>query len=243
MLVAGIDLIKPACMKPYQNLAESTMPDGTVFSLHSHDGDFYLKYNGYELMSTSQTYSERHLADIGCQHILEGSPTRPAHPSVLIGGLGLGFTLKRALELVGSPATVEVAELMPPIIEWNRTFLVDYNGPLLEDPRTKITQGDFHDTIQSKPKNSYDSLLIDIDNTPDDLITSGNDKMYSKAFLQKLKQILKPNGCLTYWLSEPAPKFKKLLGQAGFKVEEFASKPRENSKRARHCILLARKQG
>lgn len=219
------------------------MPDGTVFSLHSHDGDYYLKYNGNELMSTSQTYSERHLADLGLKHILPDKATRPAHPKVLIGGLGLGFTLKRTLDLIGKPATVEVAELMTPIIEWNHTFLVDYNGPLLEDPRTVITQGDFHDTIRSKSKSSYDALLIDIDNTPDDLITSGNNKMYSPAFLQKLKQILTPGGALCYWLSEPAPKFKKLLGQAGFKVEEHASKPRENSKRARHCILIARKSG
>lgn len=229
-------------MKPYENLAESTMPDGTVFSLHSHDNDFYLKYNGHELMSTSQTYSERHLADIGLKHLLVDKVTRPPHPRVLIGGLGLGFTLKRTLELIGQPATVEVAELMPPIIEWNRTFLVDYNGPLLEDPRTEITQGDFSEIIAQKKKASYDALLIDIDNTPDDLITAGNDKMYSPSFLQKLKSILKPGGCVTYWLSEPAPKFQKLLGQAGFKVEAHASKPRENSKRARHCILIARKQ-
>lgn len=228
-------------MKPYKNLAESIMPDGTVFSLHSHDGDFYLKYNGNELMSTSQTFSERHLSDIGCAHILSGKATRPAHPRVLIGGLGLGFTLKRTLELIGKPATVEVAELMTPIIEWNRTFLVDYNGPLLEDPRTEVSQGDFYDIIMSKSKSSYDALLIDIDNTPDDLITSGNDKMYSPAFLKQLQHILKQGGNLTYWLAEPAPKFKKLLGKAGFQVEEHASKPREKSKRARHCILNARK--
>ncbi|MFC5050591.1 spermine synthase [Rubritalea spongiae] len=229
-------------MKPYENLAKSTLPDGTVFSLHKHDGNFYLKYNGYELMSTSQTFSERHLADIGLKHLLEGKPSRPERPRVMIGGLGLGFTLKRTLELIGRPATVDVAELMQPIIEWNRTFLVDFNGPLLEDPRTSVIEGDFYTTISNKPKNSYDALLIDIDNTPDDLITSGNDKMYSPAFLQKIKQILSPNGCVTYWLSEPAPKFKKLLGQAGFKVEEYASKPREHAKRARHCILIGRKQ-
>ncbi len=226
-------------MKPYDNLAEAVMPDGTVFSLHTHDNNFYLKYNGYELMSTSQTFSERHLADIGCERLLPGKYSRPKHPTILIGGLGLGFTLKRALELVGEPATVEVAELMSPIIEWNRTFLVDFNGPLLDDPRTVMTQGDFHDIILSKPKSSYDALLIDIDNTPDDLITSGNNKLYSPAFLSQLDRILKPNGTISYWLSEPAPKFKKLLGKAGFNVEEHASKPREASKRARHCILIA----
>jgi len=233
-------LVKLAAMKPYTNLGESKMADGTVFSLHKHDGNFYLKYNGFELMSTALTYSEQMLSEIGCADILEGVASRPAHPKVLIGGLGLGFTLKRALELVGSPATVEVAELMPPIIEWNRTFLVEHNGPLLEDPRTKITQGDFFDILNSKPKGSYDALLLDIDNSPDDLITEGNDKMYSPSFLAKIKGVLTPNGCVTYWLAVPAPKFKRLLEKTGFEVEAHAAKPHEQSKKSRHCIYLAR---
>ncbi len=228
-------------MKPYLKLAESTMPDGTIYSLHKHDGKIYLKYNGFELMSTSLTFSEQMLSDVGCQGILEGDSSRPSHPKVLIGGLGLGFTLKRALELVGSPATVEVAELMPPLIEWNRTHLVEFNGPLLEDPRTKIIQGDLFDIVSDTKSETYDALLLDIDNTPDDLITSGNARLYSPGFLEKLRKVITPRGCIAYWLSEPAPKFKKCLIKAGFKVEEFASKPHEKSKRSRHCILRARR--
>ncbi len=226
-------------MKPYVKLSEAVMPDGTVYSLHKHDGKFYLKYNGYELMSTALTFSEQLLADLGCARLLEGKPSRPAHPRILIGGLGLGFTLKRTLELVGSPATVDVAELMPPLIEWNRTFLVEHNGPLLEDPRTSIVQGDLFDIISSTPKASYDALLLDIDNTPDDLITSGNARLYSPGFLDKLRQTITPTGRIAYWLSEPAPKFKKLLVKAGFQIEEHAAKPHEKSKRARHCIYVA----
>lgn len=225
-------------MKPYEDLGESIMADGTVFSLHRHDGQFYLKFNGYELMSTVFTYSEELLAEIGCSNLLDGKTSRPKHPCVLIGGLGLGFTLKRTLELVGSPATVEVAELMPPLIEWNRTFLVEYNGPLLEDPRTKITQGDLFDTLTSKPNQSYDALLLDIDNTPDDLITKGNNRLYTPSFLQKIKSVLKPGGRVSYWLSEPAPKFKKLLEKAGFQVTSHDAKPHVKSKRARHCIYV-----
>lgn len=229
-------------MKPYVKIAESTMPDGTHYSLHQHDGKIYLKYNGNELMSTAMTFSEQQLAEIGCQYLLAGLPTRPAHPKVLIGGLGLGFTLKRTLELVGSPATVDVAELMPPLIEWNRTHLVEFNGPLLEDPRTSILQGDLFDIVSKKKPASYDALILDIDNTPDDLITKGNARLYSPGFLEKLRQVITPQGCVAYWLSEPAPKFKKLLLQAGFAVEEFASRPHEKSKRSRHCILLARRK-
>lgn len=227
-------------MKPYLKIAEATMADGTHYSLHKHDGKIYLKYNGLELMSTALTYSEQQLADIGCRSLLAGAKTRPAHPRILIGGLGLGFTLKRTLELVGSPATVDVAELMAPLIEWNRTHLVEFNGPLLEDPRTVILQGDLFDIVSNKKPGSYDALLLDIDNTPDDLITVGNARLYSPGFLQKLRQVITPQGCIAYWLSEPAPKFKKLLVKAGFAVEEIASKTHERSKRSRHCLLLAR---
>jgi len=229
-------------MKPYLKLAESKMPDGTVYSLHEHDGEVFLKYNGCELMSTAFTFSERMLADVGYEALLERQGARPTHPNVLIGGLGLGFTLKRTLELVGSPASVDVAELMPPLIEWNRTFLVEHNGALLEDPRTKIIQGDLFDIVSKKKPESYDVLLLDIDNTPDDLITSGNSRLYTPSFLEKLRKVITPQGCITYWLSEPAPKFKKLLIKAGLQVEEFASRPHEKSKRSRHCIYLARRK-
>ena len=208
-------------MKPYLKIAESTMPDGTHYSLHKHDGKIYLKYNGFELMSTALTFSEQMLADVGCQSLLEGNPSRPAHPKILIGGLGLGFTLKRTLELVGRPATVDVAELMPPLIEWNRTHLVEFNGPLLEDTRTVIIQGDLFDIVSNKQPGSYDALLLDIDNTPDDLITAGNSRLYSAGFLDKLRNVITPQGCIAYWLSEPAPKFKKCLFRKDFKPEKL----------------------
>lgn len=258
-------------MIPYEDLGESRMADGTVFSLHKRGSEFVLKYNGNELMSTNHTYSEQLLAEKGCAHLTGGAGgaenrergtrqarrgqrggetkmnkgqrcvyTRPRSPRVLIGGLGLGFTLKRALELVGSPATVEVAELMPPIIEWNRTFLVEHNGPLLEDPRTRIIQGDLFQILKAQPKGRYDALLFDIDNTPDDLITGDNAKLYSETFLQHLRLLLTPGGQLSYWLSEPAPKFKKQLEKAGFEVEAYPAKQRENSKRAIHCLYVCR---
>ena len=229
-------------VKPYVQLAESKMPDGTHYSLHQHDGKIFLKYNGFNLMSTVLTFSEQTLAEVGCGALLADSPSRPAHPQILIGGLGLGFTLKRTLELVGSPATVDVAELMPPLIEWNRTFLVEHNGPILEDPRTNIIQGDLFDIVSGTNPGSYDSLLLDIDNTPDDLITSGNSRLYTPEFLLKLKKVITPRGRIAYWLSEPAPKFKRLLIKAGFLIEEHASKPHERSKRSRHCLLVARRR-
>jgi spermidine synthase len=152
----------------------------------------------------------------------------------------MGFTLKRVLELIGKPATVEVAELVPEIIEWNRTFLVEHNGPLLEDERTKIHLGDLYDLLMNCGRDAYDAILIDIDDTPEMLITEVNGRLYTPSFLERIKQALKPGGYVTYWLAMPTPSFEKGLKKAGFDVESFPAKPHEKSKRTRHCIYVAR---
>ncbi|GAA5482444.1 spermine synthase [Haloferula sargassicola] len=226
-------------MKPYVQLAEARLADGTVFSLHRHDGHFYLKNDGRELMSTRLTWSEEKLAELGCAHLAEGSPTRPKHPRVLIGGLGMGFTLKRTLEGIGSPATVEVAELMPEIIEWNRSFLAEHNGPILADPRTKIHQGDFFDALKKHGKGGLDAILIDIDDGPDMLITGDNSRLYTPSFFARVREALAPAGCAAYWMAHPTPAMEKSLQKAGFRVEVHPVKAHEKAKKPRHCIYVA----
>lgn len=244
-MVAGQSNRMPAfvvpAVKPYIKLAEARLPDGTVFSLHKHDGRFYLKNDRQELMSTALTYSEQLLAELGCVDILEGKMSRPAHPRILIGGLGMGFTLKRTLELVGRPATVEVAELIPEIVEWNRSFLVEHNGPLLEDKRTKIYQGDLFDCLMNGPKGNYDAILIDIDEAPEILITERNARLYTASFLAKTRDAITADGCVAYWLALPTPSFEKSLKKVGFRVEVCPAKAHEKSKRPRHCIYIARR--
>ena len=234
--------VKVGGVKPYVQLAEARLRDGTVFSLHTHDGKFYLKNDRRELMSTALTYSEQLLAELGCAALLDGLPSRPKHPRVLIGGLGMGFTLKRTLELVGRPATVEVAELVPEIIEWNRTFLAEHNGPILGDERTKIYRGDLFDCLAERGKASYDAILIDIDDGPDMLITQGNARLYSPGFLARIRDALAPGGCVAYWLALPNADFVKGLNKAGFTVEEHLAKPHANSKKPRHRIYVARRR-
>ena len=229
-------------MKPYVKLAEARLPDGTLFSLHKHDGNFYLKNGRLDLMSTALTFSEQMLAEKGCAALLADAPTRPEHPHILIGGLGMGFTLKRTLELVASPATIEVAELVPEIIEWNRTFLVEHNGPLLDDPRTEIYQGDLFDCLAKRGQTLYDAILIDIDDAPDMLITKGNERLYTPKFFQTLRKALALEGQLAFWLAEATPSFEKSLEQAGFHVESFPAKPHAQSKRARHSIVVGHKR-
>lgn len=227
-----------AGVKPYIQLAEARLADGTVFSLHKHDGKFYLKNDGRELMSTRMTFSEQMLAELGCATV--NGPSCPAHPRVVIGGLGMGYTLRRTLELIGSPATVEVAELMPEIIEWNREFLAEEHGPILTDARTRIFEGDLFDCLAKYGKHSIDVLLVDIDDGPDMLITEGNSRLYSPSFFSKVREVLKPTGCAAYWMAHPTPAFEKKLLRAGFRVEAHPAKPHEKSKKPRHCIYLAR---
>ena len=120
-------------MKPFRTLAETTAPDGGRFTLHEHDGEYFMKLNGRQLMSSTSTSSEILLAKLACENL-----ARHPHPRVLIGGLGLGFSLKAVLSLVGKKAEVHVAELLPEVIEWNRQFLMKLNGALLNDRRVKV---------------------------------------------------------------------------------------------------------
>ncbi len=225
-------------MKSYVQLDQATLPDGNLLALYYEDGDYVLEYNGLELMSTNLTWSEQLLAELGCVDLLEDSPNRPDHPKVLIGGLGMGFTLKRVLELIGSPATVDVAELMSQVIEWNQTHLIEHNGPLLDDPRTNVILADLYDCLGEG--NTYDAILIDIDDTPDDVITKGNVNLYTPSFLASLRNSLNPGGCLAYWMAEPSQKLVSALKAAGFKLTEHEAKASEDAEENWHRIYVAR---
>ena len=225
-------------MTPYTLLDKASLPDGNLLELFKEGSDFVLDYNGLELMSTNLTYSEQLLADLGCVDLLEGAPNRPEHPRVLIGGLGMGFTLKRVLELIGSPATVDVAELMNQVIEWNRTYLVEHNGPLLEDPRTNVILADLFDCLGDG--DTYDAILIDIDDTPDAVITEDNVNLYTPSFMKILRESLNPGGCLAYWMAIPSPKLEMAIKKAGFKLTEHPAKSHEESEEAHHRIYVAR---
>jgi spermidine synthase len=228
-------------VNPYIQLDKTSLPDGSLLALYQEDGELILEYNGMVLMSTNQTWSEQMLADLGCVDLLEGATTRPEHPRVLIGGLGMGFTLRRVLELVGSPATVDVAELMSRVIEWNRTYLVEYNGPLLEDPRTNVILADLFDCLGDGER--YDAILIDIDDTPDAVITEDNGKLYTPGFMELLRESLNPGGCLAYWMAIPSPKLEMALKKAGFNLEEHAIPAHEHSEDTIHRIYVARLSG
>ena len=237
-LVGEADLTILCPVKDYIQLDQTSLPDGSLLALYEQGGDLILEYNDLVLMSTNLTWSEQMLADLGCIDLVEGTATRPEHPRVLIGGLGMGFTLKRVLELVGSPATVDVAELMNRVIEWNRTYLVEHNGALLDDPRTNVILADLFDCLGDG--DTYDAILIDIDDTPDAVITEDNVNLYTPAFMVLLRESLNPGGCLAYWMAIPSPRLEMALKKAGFNLEEHPMPSHKDDEEMPHRIYVAR---
>ena len=221
-------------MKPFRTLAETRTPDGSRFSLHEHDGEFFLKLNGRQLMSTTSTTSELLLAQLPC----DGLRGR-ADACVLIGGLGLGFSLRRVLELVGKHAAVQVAELLPEVIAWNREFLHAVNGALLDDHRVKVLTGDVCEIIRRAAPASYDAILLDVDNGPTSFVQAGNSRLYNRRGLDTIARALKPGGKVAFWSACPEPDFVESLARSGFKTEAVPAKAHDRAKRFAHMIYVA----
>lgn len=224
-------------MKPFRLLAQTITPDGARFSLHEHDGEHFLKLNGRQLMSTTATTSELLLAELPCQGLRGRADTR-----VLIGGLGLGFSLRAVLDLVGQHAVVQVAELLPEVVAWNREFLRSVNGALLDDPRVEVITGDVFEVIRRAPAGSYDAVLLDVDNGPTSYVQARNSRLYDRYGFSVLRRSLKPIGKVAFWSACPEPEFPGSLIRAGFTVKAFPAKAHERAKRAAHVIYVAERQ-
>ena len=225
-------------VKPFRNLAETHTPDGSRFSLHEHDGEFFLKLNGRQLMSTTATASELLLAQLSCDGLRGRADT-----CVLIGGLGLGFSLQRVLELVGRHARVQVAELLPEVVAWNREFLREVNGRLLEDRRVEVAAGeDVFDIIRRARPAAFDAILLDVDNGPTSVVQAKNARIYSRRGLGIIARALKPFGKAAFWSAAPEPDFEHALARAGLRVEAFPAKSHDRAKREAHVIYLAERR-
>lgn len=220
-------------LKPFVTLAQTRTPDGSLFALVEHDGEFYLKLNGRQLMSTIATTSEVALADLPCRKFGVTPGIR-----VLIGGLGLGFSLKRALELVGKDAEVHVAELLPEVVQWNRDFLQGVNGKLLDERRTKIIVDDVLKVIGRSQK-TYDAILLDVDNGPKSFVQAGNSRIYKRRGLAMIAAALKPGGKVAFWSASEEPGFLDYLASAGFRASAVPVKSHPTAKRFAHVIYLA----
>jgi len=224
-------------MKPFRNLAQTSTPDGSKLTLHEHDGEFFLKLNGRQLMSTTATSSELLLAQLPCDGLRGRADT-----CVLIGGLGLGFSLQRVLELVGRHARIQVAELLPEVVAWNRDFLREVNGRLLEDRRVEVITSDVFDVIRRAGPAAYDAMLLDVDNGPTSMVQAKNVRIYKRRGLELIARALKPGGKVSFWSAVPEPGFIPHLEHVGLKADGFPAKSHERAKRDAHMIYLAERQ-
>ena len=226
---------KPTFMNPWIVLDQTTVPgDDGEMKLLQRGHEYTINVKNEELMNSQLHGSEDALAEITCKPLATAR-----RPKVLVGGLGMGFTLGAALKYLGPQANVIVAELVPAVIEWNRTHLADLADRPLEDSRVTVRQGDVTRVIQEKA-NTYDAILLDVDNGPEGLTHEGNDRLYSPAGLVEAKKALKPGGVLAIWSAFPDKKFTKRLRCAGFNVEEVPARAR-GSRGRWHNIWLAKK--
>lgn len=210
--------------------------DGGELRLFKQGEHYAIKLGGIagELMNTRTHGSEDALAELVCVRVAARS-----QPCVLIGGLGMGFTLASALRHLGANAAVVVAELVPGVIKWNKGPLGEHAGHPLQDARASIYEGDVAALLKSEQQ-SYDAILLDVDNGPDGLTHEANGWLYSAAGLKAALRTLRPRGILAVWSAGPDPRFTERLRHAGFKVEEVPVRA-HGKKGARHMIWLAEK--
>jgi spermidine synthase len=211
------------------------VPDGVEMRLMQRGEEFTILLEDNELMSTRASTSEQALAIMTCARLSE-----QAAPEFLIGGYGLGFTLRAALAALGDSASVTVAELVPEIIDWARGPMRKLTADCLSDPRVTLVEDDVAMLIDAA-REGYDAILLDVDNGPDGLTRRMNDDLYGPGGLIAARAALKPKGILAVWSAEPDPGFTARLRDAGFLVEEATVDEGATDDSADHVIWFARK--
>ncbi len=220
-------------MKPRKLLATAQIPDGDELRLYRRDTDFIIALGANELMSSRLSGSEEALALMTCDRL------KTEAPHLLIGGYGMGFTLRAALAHLGPNARFTVVELVPEIIEWARGPMAELAAGCLDDARVELVMRDVSRAIGAAER-SFDAILLDVDNGPDGLTRADNDHIYSLLGLQEAKRALRPGGVLAIWSAAPNERFARRLKHAGFQVEEVMVRAGRNGKGARHIIWFAR---
>ncbi len=201
--------------------------------LYRHDRDFSIMINGEDLLHSLQHESELELARLGCAHL-----TARNAPSILIGGLGMGYTLRQALDMLSPHAQVVVGELLSAVVEWNREFFGDLNGQPLGDERVDLKTGDIVELVL-RSKGRFDAILLDIDNGPSAMTDSGNRRLYGHKGIQACRGALREHGCLAVWSAEPSKKFEQLLMSCSFHVRRYRVPAYKGSKSQSRFVWVA----
>src|SRR6266849_2205858 len=223
-------------MIPWVKIDTARVP-GTVEELRlmRRGAEFSIMLGTNELMNSRLSGSEAALATLAAKKL-----EAVKRPHLLIGGLGMGFTLSAALAVLGTEARIVVAELVPAVIAWARGPMADIFGDSLDDPRASIREADVVDVIRSHDS-AFDAILLDVDNGPEGLIRKANDALYDLKGLKAIRRALRPGGVLAVWSSGPNPLFSKRLGAAGFDVNEVAVRATTKRSGSRHVIWFATK--
>lgn len=224
-------------MIPWRLLDSASVPGGDgSLRLMQRGTEFSIRLDRYELMNSRLSGSEQALAATACERIR----SRKA-PRILIGGLGMGFTLRAALAALGGDARVTVAELVPAVIAWARGPMSDVFGDSLADSRATIREADVGELIRSGAS-AFDAILLDVDNGPDGLTRRANDALYGLAGLGAARRALRAGGVLAVWSAKPDPKFTARLRKANFAVDVLAV-PAGRSRGGKHVIWIATREG
>ena len=220
-------------MIPLEHLDTAQVPGGAELRLMRRGGDFMITLDRNELMNSRMSGSEEALATMTAERL---AGRKGQH--WLVGGYGMGFTLRAALAVLGPDARLTVAELVPKIVEWARGPMAGLTGGCLDDPRVTLVQADVALQIAAG-RNAYDAILLDVDNGPDGLVRAGNDRLYTREGLAAARAALTPGGVLAVWSAGKDPVFAGRLRKAGFAVEEVQVRARSNGKGAKHTIWFA----
>ena len=219
-------------MQPWVHLDKTNIPGGGELKLSQRGDEFSIRLAGNELMNSRLSGSEEALATLSCARIADRK-----RPRILIGGLGMGFTLRAALAVLGPEAKVVVAELLPAVIAGARGPMASLFGDCLDDPRVTIEQVDVARLI-NPGAGGWDAILLDVDNGPEAMTQSANDGLYGMSGLSIARHALKSGGVLAVWSQGPDRDFKSRFGRSGFQVEEVTVRAHRGKSGARHVIWL-----
>jgi spermidine synthase len=218
-------------MKRPTVLEQVKTPDGSTMALVERDGEYVIRVNGRELMSTRHSFSEEQLGVVACR-----ACARVRNARVLVGGLGLGFTLRAALATLARDARVVVAELIPEVVDWNRNPAYRLAAAELADTRTTVVLGDVAD-IMARSQTSFHAIMLDADNQTTSMNTAGNSSLYHPAGIAKVWHKLERGGTVVYWSAGEDPLLAKRLAAGGFEVE--VQRVRKHPTGGGHHFLLA----
>lgn len=226
-------------MLPREEIATARIPGGDTLTLVSHGRDFIIMLGRDELMGTRMQFSEEQLARLTLERL------EMPKPRVLIGGYGMGFTFRAALAAMPEKGQAVVAEVVPEILDWAQGPLADLTGDCLDDPRGEVVIADVTalvDDAVDGTTEKYDAILLDVDNGPDGIVRDGNERLYTRTGIARLRDALNVGGVLAVWSAAPDHKFTGRLKDAGLDVDVHRVRARPNNKGPQHHIWFARRR-